>query len=416
MVAITRINKTNNLSTTNSFLGPKAPLAKSAKQLYLGPGSTTLPALTNICYSPANLHSGYQALNAARKIEDREGVVENALRVLQSPFGFSNAFMQLMLYTLKAGNYFEIFSHPWLPFVLYPSGSFSYAITITAFIICVIEGVIESLGLIKTSLFQKKIYQSEIEEIKKDLKGQNLSAHQLQTLRKVMDYPLLFGVRQSMKFLTDRLSRLRKEDGSPKETDQIINKIQKTVLLSQLKLMRKRYFQISPNKMNKIEGYVKKYLNQLPQKDKEERKKRIIANQLKRKQAELTRRVQPWLQERIAANAPKLIEDLESQVPAREQAAVEKAEALFTNIKTQSDKKTLIHILGIIAVLFTVAGLIAGCISCPFLVPLLLLLCGTAFAVARGLVYTGTINLEGWSFSASACIPQVLKDIYAKAT
>jgi hypothetical protein len=400
MVAISRIDQTNHLSTITP---------ESQKKTYLGPGSNTLPAVTNILYSPANLYEGCLALRAARKIDDREGVVENGMRVFQNIFGFSNASMQLLLYSLQAGNYFEIFSHPWLPFVLYPSGFFSHAIMVTGFIICVIEGVIEAIGLIKTSLFQRKIYQSEIEEIKKNLNGKNLSADQLQTLRKVMDYPLLFGVRPSMKFLVDRLTHLKKANSNPKETDQIINRIQKTVLLSQLKLMRKRYFQISPNKMGKIDEYVKQYLGRLPRQEQKDRTKRITATQLERKQAKLTRRVQPWLQERIAADLPKLITDLESGIPAREKAAIEKAEALFTNIKIQSDKKLLIHTLGMLAVLFTVAGLIAGCISCPFLVPLVILLCGTGLAIARGLTYSGSINLEGWNFSLSECLPECLK-------
>jgi hypothetical protein len=399
MVAISRIDKTNSLSP---YLDTKPP--------YLGPGSNTLPAVTNIFYAPSNLYEGCLALRAARKIDDREGVVENGMRVFQNIFGFSNASMQLLLYSLQAGNYFEIFSHPWLPFVLYPSGFFSHAIMVTGFIICVIEGVIEGIGLIKTSLFKRKIYQSEIEEIKNNLNGKTLSAGQLQTLRKAMDYPLLFGVRPSMKFLVDRLAHLKKGNDNSKETDQIINKIQKTVLLSQLKLLGKRYFQILPNHIDEIDKYAKKYLSHLPRPKQEERKKRIIATQLERKQAKLTRRVQPWLQERIAVEHPKLIKDLESGIPAREKAAIEKAEALFTNIKIQSDKKLLIHTLGMLAVLFTVAGLMAGCISCPFLVPLLILLCGTGLAIARGLTYSGSINLEGWNFSFSECLPACLKE------
>lgn len=356
-------NKMLSINKTNSSQLPSTP---SPSQLYLGPGDTTLPGITNIYYSIFNGYKSYQALQAAKKIDDREGIVENALRALQAPFGASNGVMQLFFNSLQVGKYLKIFNHPKIPIILYTTSPLALLIAVTGFILCAIEGALEGLGLSNTYRFFKKIHPFDMEEIKKNT-GNSLST-------------------ENFNF--------------------------SNTLLSQLKRINGKYFEISEKGIYKINNYTHQHLADLPEQERNRRQKQIISAQLKRGKAKFARRVHPRLAQQVEKELPHLIQDLQSSAPSQRKKAELRAENLFTDIKIQCDKKFLIHTLGLLAVLFTLAGLIAGFVACPIAVPFVLIIIGSALAIVRGLIHRGSMDLERWDFSIYPCIPQPLKDFY----
>lgn len=90
-------------------------------------------------------------------------------------------------------------------------------------------------------------------------------------------------------------------------------------------------------------------------------------------------------------------------------------ESLFNNIKIQTEKNLLIYSVGLLAVLFTIAGLLAQCIVVHFVIPVILLGIGGILAISRGLMYLGLKDTEGWDFSVENCIPDTIKTIYNNA-
>lgn len=327
-----------------------------SSNLYLGSGSTNVPGLTNIFFAPYDLYHELNALSAAYKIDDREGVVENGLRVIEAPFSISNAFMKLSVYAINAGTFFKTLDNPNFAPILAISSPLSKLIALTGFVICVIEGVFEFIGLIYSADLYKDIYMSEIE--------------------------------------------------GPKETQENIRHL----FLSKL---YQEYFQIQSEEMKEIDNYVKNKLSEHSTEEQNKRKNFIIQANLDLKKSALIRRIQPWLANQIEETLPQILTDLQSAYKIKADQAKEKAESLFNNVKIQTEKNMLIHSVGVFAVLFTIAGLIAECVLLHFMVPTLLLLIGGALAIARGMLYLGLKDSEGWNFSVEKCIPDTIKEIYS---
>lgn len=65
---------------------------------------------------------------------------------------------------------------------------------------------------------------------------------------------------------------------------------------------------------------------------------------------------------------------------------------------TQSKKKKLAHILGIIALVVAAASLIALAVTCPAAIPYILAGVAMTFALARAGVFAGTLESRGWTF------------------
>jgi hypothetical protein len=263
-------------------------------KLYLGPGYTKVPGITNIVYAPYELYSEIKAAHQAFKIRDGEGFIENSLRIIEAPFSFSNALLQLSWY----GIYF--FNSPALQNTLQTTSLLTSSIAAAGFVLCAIETVLETIGLIRTVNF---------------LKTNSLSDHA---------------------YLT----------------------------------------------------HMKKH--------------------------ELAHRVHPWLADRIEETLPQIQQGLQSQDPSKRAEAKETTAAILKNVKIQSQKKLLIHVIGLLAALITIAGLIAGCGACPFIIPFVILVVGGVLSLVRYYLQCGLMDVEGWNFSVANCIPEIVKKAFAE--
>ncbi len=407
--------QTNNLSSSNPNSISTATsehsnkISSFASKIYLGPASTKMPGLTNIFYAPYELYLGIKASYEAYKIGDREGIFENGLRIIQAPLCFSNALLQLSWYAIYGGIFLNIINSANFGAIIQKVSPLSRSIAAVGFAICAIEGVLETIGLVRTVKFFKENYLFDIERLKNSLTIQDPRLRQVKfyaCLQKILKSPLPAEVKNEIESLTAR------NEDSESALSQLLSKIEENEYLTRLRKLRSTYFQVSSEKMAEIDQYVQnKLASQSPQ-EQLERRDQIIQANFAMKKRELERRVQPWLANRIENSLPQILQDLESPEQSKRTEAKEKAALIFKNIKVQSQKKLLIHTVGLLAVLITVAGLIAGCLSCPFMIPFILLVLGGMLAFVRYHLHRGLMDSEGWDFSVSNCIPDIVKQIY----
>ncbi len=343
MTSIIYTNGINNLPISNQISTPKSTISPSNK-VYLGSGTTNLPGITNLFFAPYEFFNSMKAMLSAEKINDREGILQNGLRVISTPFTFINSLSKLFWYIFEGGIYFKLISAAYhrtlLPLTWYITG--------LGFIICAIEGVIESLSLYRTKQFYNEFY--------------------------------------------------------PQENDE-------KIYLTKLQQLENRFLKISPEEQQKIHDYVQtKPLSA----DKQKLQKKIIDAGLTAQKNDLTRRVHPWLADEIEQTVPGTIQNLQSSDPTKRAEAKDKAAEIFQKMKVQTQKKILIHSIGLAAVLVTTMGLLLGCFAFPFLIPLTILLAGGALSVARQLLHAGLMDSKGWEFHVENCIPSQLKTIYDK--
>ncbi|GEM_PF-7006330 len=398
---------------------PSIKNSNATSNLYLGPGGTNVPGMTNVYFASNNFIDGIKALIAAHKINDKEGIVENTLRVIQAPFCFSNAFMQCIYNALYAGVYLKILHYPSLPFALGPTAPFFLAISIAGFIFCVFEGVLETFGLIRTISFFNEIHPTDIEELNLSLSLNDPKERQLKfstCIQKILKHPLPDDLVHEVNSFLEKKDL--SEAGFQELANKISDKIERNVYLSKLIKLRESYFQVTPEEVSEINKYAQAHLSGLSSEESDSRRSQILQNTVDSKRCELIRKIHPWLVNEIEESLTEVISGLQSSEKSKQEVCKEKARALFANIKIQSQKKMFVHTLGIIAVVVTLAGLIAGCISCPIFIPFLLLAVGTALAVSRSLVHWGYMNTKGWDFSIKNCIeglvPESIREFFNK--
>lgn len=320
----------------------------SDSPLYLGPGSTNTPGITNLYYAPYELVESLGALAKADAVRDKEGLAENGIRVLSTPFSFTHSVASVAWYGLTGGVFFKVLEGSWNS-VLTPLSNFMAGLGL---VICAIEGVLESIGLTRTLQFKfKHVFPDE------------------------------------------------KNDS-----------------LTRLKSLQRDYFQISPKQLKKINQYIEKNLSHRPLEEQAAKRKELIDTALEEKKNDLIRRVHPWLAQEIETSLPEMIQDLEGYSLSAKEKAQKKAKEIFENLKVQTQKKILIHSLGLAAVALTIAGLILSLVACPALVPLIVLGVGSAFSFARYFAYVGLMDSKGWDFKVANCIPTPIKWIYNKIT
>ncbi len=299
----------------------------------------------------------------AEKVRDNEGMIENGIRVVAAPFSFVNSAASLVWYIAKIGLYFKLisesFTHALAPFSFYISG--------LGFVICAIEGVLESLGLHQTKQFYLENYPEEIESLKKLLNDPNPEkfSHEVEKIIKSATLPS--PVKEEIEAL------LQKHADFPQ--------IEEKIYLARLKQLHNSYFS---------------------------------GSDLTAKKNELIRRVHPWLADEIEQALPGTIQKMQSSDPSKKAEAKERAGEIFHHIQVQSQKKILVHSIGLAAVITTTVGLVLGCIAAPFFIPLIVLMAGAILALARHYLNAGFMDSKGWEFKVENCIPSIVKTIYRK--
>jgi hypothetical protein len=407
----------NHLSFSNQNSSATSTPVSSSKisntsNLYLGPGSTSLPGITNLFYAPYHFVKSIKAILLAEQINDREAIVENRLRMTSNNLNFISSLGQTSWYILQGGIYFKILSET-SQHSLAPLGAFISGI---GFIICAIEGILETYGLVQTAQFYTHHYPSEIEAIKEIFNLTDPVQRQKKFTKFLEQFssntPLPTEVKNEIETF------LRKKNYSNEEfstlSTNLLDQIEKNIYLTKLQQLQRNYFQISSEEMTQIDVEIQKKFSNLSSTEQQQKKEIAIQAKLSKKKNDLARRVQPWLADEISQDASEIIQNLQSADAVKNKEAKEKAAEIFKNIKAQCQKKLLIHGVGLAAVLFTVAGLILSCAACPYLIPFFIIAIGGILAFARYYLYVGFIDSKGWEFKIENCIPDFIKSIFKK--
>jgi len=123
----------------------------------------------------------------------------------------------------------------------------------------------------------------------------------------------------------------------------------------------------------------------------------------------LIRRVYPDCAKKVREMLPQLIREYGLSDPQEWRKV---AFDLLRDVNIQSQKKTLMHVTGMIASAITIAGLIAGICLCPYATVLVLIVVGGIFSTMRYGISEGMMHTHGWKFDAGNLIPSYVKKIY----
>lgn len=135
------------------------------------------------------------------------------------------------------------------------------------------------------------------------------------------------------------------------------------------------------------------------------------AKWLQTKESELAHRIRPWAVQKLKDKISEgLLENLEG--PGK----IQEARELLNILRVQSEKKILVHAIGLIGIAFSIAALGLMLATCPWAIPISLAILCIIFSIGRILIADGTLDQEGWRFSFSDCIPKWMKQGWEKIT
>lgn len=378
--------------------------------VFLGTGSSNIPGLSHIIYAPVELYKSVKAFYEAHQIGDQEGLFINGLRAAGSPINFTIAGMQLGWYAIKLGTILKIVQEGSQSNLM----QLSKGIGVLGISICVIEGILESFGIVQTKRFHKFIYPSDLKgiagaraESAHDLRKQKFNS----SLCKFLNPSLPENLKNQIQTL---LNSDLPQDLFCVQADALCTQIEEKIYLEKLNLLQNSYLKVSPRRKRKIEAYVEKKYPNLSEEAKKSKVDAIVANRLTQLKNALDRRMYPTLANEIRQTVPRIISDLQSPLEGTRLEGKEKAAQLFQKIQVQTDKKYTMHILGLLAVTFTLVGLILGFCALHFFIPMIILGIGGALAMARYCFEKGLMDSNGWTFQIAKIPPDWMKEFIVK--
>ncbi len=425
MTAINYTRPINNFPSTNSNIDAFSSSNKNSNdsKLYLGPGYTITPGVTNLFFAPYEFFNGVKAMLAAEKVHDNEGLVENGIRVAGAPLSFLNSASSLILYIAKAGLYFKLISETFTN-ALVP---FSFSISGLGFIMCAIEGVLESLGLHQTKQFYLENYPQEIEFLKKIINDPDPTSRQqkysYEVGKIIKSATLPLPVKEEIEALLQKQADFIPDSAINLDFMPRIFSYDKawSSKPSSCQLARANAQSDGKRREQKIQVYGRVWYTQIEEKIYLARLEQLHntyfngnPGDLTAKKNELIRRVHPWLADAIEQALPTTIKNLQGPDSLKRAEGKQKAEEIFHHIQLQSQKKILVHSIGLAAVITTTIGLILGCFAVPFFIPFIVLLAGAVLALGRYYLNEGLMDSKGWDFKVENCIPSIVKAIYQK--
>ena len=183
-----------------------------------------------------------------------------------------------------------------------------------------------------------------------------------------------------------------------------------------LDVIESKYLKLDPHQVNRVRTYVKEalHISDISDPVKSRTTFHAIAEKARKiKSDNLERHLSPKLAEDIKEHLLITRLSLEHSNPDVQRKAVATALCLMQDIDTQTRKKVLIHMTGLLSIIASVLGY-ALLLAVPGLGPALLglAIASILFTVVRYLLDNGTFNQKGWSFSVEDCLPKRLAKIF----
>lgn len=402
----------NNLLIIPAPTAPKdsSKISNTTPPVYLGPGYSNLPSVINMFFGPRDLYNSLWASIKAYDIGDKEGMVENGLRIAEAPFSIYNAFLQCIWYGLQIAVWAKSLSASVVAMLL----PLSITSTAAGLSICALEGALETLGIIRSVRFFKENYPSELQSLINAAALQDPAKRKEQfsaCLEKILKIDLPASVKAEIKAFKENILHSGEFQEASKT---LLASVEEKTYLHHLQHLREKSFTVNADKIKEIEKYVEK-LPRLTAEEKLQRKKQIIATNLDTKKNCLIRRIQHRLTDQLEQQLPELIQNLQSPHPEVRLEAKRKAAELFEDLRTQFQKNVLVNAAGLLAVVLTIVGLVLGYVACPLLIIITLFAFGAVLAFGRGYLQLGLLESKGWKFEKERCIPNFVKRIFQKS-
>ncbi len=341
------------------------------------------PAASNLLYFVQDTREAMQANTEALKTGDTEEINDSSIRLAATA---SNLFGSI-------GALYE-----WIKML--PDVSTHLPTTLThcikwlcipvAIASCIVEGIGDVVGLYRQKRFDEKFDFELMSEFKALLEHpEALDSHE--KVAKLIERFSEEDAVNRLKELQDALNqhplfkRHIMETNAPK-----IEAIAKEVLQKNLNRMESEYLSLSSEDVANITATAKAKNQNV-----EEAKK--IA--LEKKKKKFARRVMPWMVKEAEGTVPNLLAGLKNKDEQMQKKCLRTGLSLMNDLNIQSQKKKLIHWLGMIALAIAALGFLAMLMTCPHVVVIALTIAATAIAVIRYGIYKGLMNKRGWDSS-----------------
>lgn len=336
MNALSIYNKNTQNPSLYSTRNKEGATLRSKKKIhvYEGPTYANVPSALNILFAPGDFASSKAALQRARSLEDSEGRLDAGVRLLGTPFSLINGFLS-----------FAITAQEWD--LLIKSNFFETKLSVFAkftgvlgLILCAAEGTFESLGIKRQLKFRKNF---------------------------------------SLPSSGNSVDRVR-------------------AAIKNLRGIKKKFIDLGKEERAKIHALLREKFPHLSGRAKAEKYRALEEQAREVRINKLARRVKPWCAEEILQRISPILKGVSSpDAPTRKQAEAEALD-LAEKIDTQSRKKLIVHIVGLIALIATAVTLCCIMGGIPALVALILLIVASCVSLAKGILSNGWLETPGMEF------------------
>lgn len=374
---------------------------------YEGGAVSNYPGGSNIFYIPSDVYYTVGALVESIKHGDNEEVIDASTRLFGIPANIVSTGGTIASY----GSAFGWIAH--LPWYLTP-------ITIIAgLLLCIVEGIVDIISLARQAFFEEKFdleILSHLRNIVSDIEPKK-TMDAIKALTKLVNedpesLTKLLGADQAeiVKGLMNEIQEKVQEH--PELLPTIINhyrpalqEVAKQFLIENLENIKSEFLQLSEYEEETIRAEVRENNPDMNQEELSalETKELEIASTIKKKK--FARRVRPWM----VQEANETINPLLRGIVKGDPEAIKEGLRLADDIHIQSKKKKLAHILGIIALVFAAASLIAMAFVCPATIPFILAGVAMSFALVRAGVFSGMLESRGWTFEPKKLLPESIR-------
>lgn len=399
-------------------------LTSSKNTSYEGTSWTNTPSIWNIIYAPYELVIATAALVKAVATRDKEGYLDASIRLSQQPIAFLGAMGAIAVTVTEALCYFKLIK---AQSFLTP---LNMVVSNLGLVLCTIEFIFESIGLHRAINFRSRFQfgaAPEMPDLLSPAAPGALKEKLVNWIQYFLDRPELLQkafAEQAAPIAAARLNQLLHDlntSDTPltdpdirQQTQQFITQLKDDLMLSDLRQLHRKYFVLSADDLSHVDTLAQRKFSELPLHIFNEKKEELTSHALMRKSNDLARRVQPWFAEQLEQKLEPLIAKFSSPDPAVRNQARFEAEELLVLMDIQAKKKMAAHIIGIIGIVILTAGLIAGLVACPYMIPLILISIGGSITLIRYYFSLGFWNSKGWRFEIVNCIPETIKWIYYK--
>ncbi|MCB1109655.1 MAG: hypothetical protein KDK64_01630, partial [Chlamydiia bacterium] len=354
---------------------------------YEVPEFPNYPGTTNLLYIPSDLYHTLRSIYHAVRNRDQEEFSDATARLAGIPANLACATGYLMGYGLM----FKI-----IPQSLSKVLPFLYAAGVA---LCIIEGGVHAWALNRQLNFEAEYdfdFLSNLRYLVSDYDPVKTTRAIRNMAKLVNEEPeslkQLYG--DQFEQVKQIFNQMHEElEDNPYDADLIIKKyaspleeIARLATMKDLKHLEETFLQLNPNEVTAIHS---KIVQQNPDKSPEEIQQLTHAKlkqELAKKKKNFARRVRPWM----VSEASETISPILGGITLGDSEAIKEGLRLADDIHVQSQKKKIVHILGIIALVFAIASLVAMCVSCPASIPFILVGIATVFALGSYLIALGS--------------------------